>query len=138
MRVQDNADRLGAISINDRREFPLAAQAVKVNEQALSGRSAPKVPPEMARKAEEAGTVKANLGARRMFALAVLAAGYIGMAAFLSRQRRVVNFERIDTASTEPLGFVDERLGVHGVRSVEVARFPSQPLTATNRPQSEV
>lgn len=39
------------------------------------------LPPEMARKAEEVGTAKANLGARRMFALAVLAGAFIALGA---------------------------------------------------------
>lgn len=39
------------------------------------------LPPEMAKKAEEAGVVKANLGKRRMFALAVLAGAFIALGA---------------------------------------------------------
>ncbi len=39
------------------------------------------LPPAMARKAEQAGVAKANLGARRMFALAVLAGAFIALGA---------------------------------------------------------
>ncbi len=42
------------------------------------------LPPEMAKKAEEAGVVKANLGKRRMFALAVLAGAFIALGAIFA------------------------------------------------------